>query len=251
MKFPLICVGTYHKTGTLWMQSIFMAAAQKLGVAFYGPDLAAHGAATEGRFLGIYFDDHCRIPKTLRAGNLRGFRLIRDPRDVVISGAHYHSKSTEPWLQRPIDRLGGLSYQAALGAQGGWQERYAFEMQETAGATIDHMLADIALESDVFRTVHYEDLIGTEEGHKHFAELVDFLGFTSGEANVLMDCFTEFSLASGKKADSQHVRSGERQQWKSVYTRALAEKFIDRHGDTLIALGYEKDHDWASMLGQS
>jgi hypothetical protein len=36
--------------------------------------------------------------------------VIRDPRDVIVSGANYHCKADEPWLHIPEKRFGGLTY---------------------------------------------------------------------------------------------------------------------------------------------
>jgi len=248
MEYSVICIGTYHKTGTVWMQGIFQAAAEQLGIAFVGSDLSAYAEATAPVAAGIYFDDHCRVPTALQGSATRGFRLVRDPRDVVISGAHYHSKSTEPWLQRPIDRLGDRSYQQALIDQGDWLNRYAFEMEQTAAATTDHMVADISLESGSFRTVRYEDLICPDGGEACFSNLLEFLGFDASETDIVTGLYRQQSLAGGKSVDRRHARSGKSQQWKSVYSRALAQKFVDLHGDALLALGYEKNHRWLEAL---
>ena len=53
-------------------------------------------------------------PQDLGGRAYRASHLIRDPRDVVVSGYHYHRRTDETWVHEPSDRYGGLSYQAFL-----------------------------------------------------------------------------------------------------------------------------------------
>ena len=243
----IVLIGTYHKTGTVWMLAVFEPALAELGLPFIRDDIAATVAKGQ---TGVYFEDHCRIEPELITANTRGFRMIRDPRDVVISGAHYHSKSDEPWLHLPLDVLDGKTYHDAINGAESWQDRYRFEMQPNwgGGTTIRKMVLDKVLEQDAFRTVCYEAMIDPVGGDAAFAELLMFLGFSAVEQTVIMRHFNANRLTNVAAAGHSHVRSGKTQQWRSKYTKALARDFIDIHGDALIALGYETDHAWAETL---
>lgn len=49
----------------------------------------------------------------------------------------------------------------------------------------------------------------------------------------------------GKATDG---RSGEPEQWRTVFDRKLGETFLAQFGDALVKLGYEKDYSWLDSL---
>jgi len=238
MKFPYVFIGTYHKTGCVWMINVFTQAAKELGVPFIGPELEN---IDEEISSGLLLDSHCQCPDFLRSVKMRGFRLIRDPRDIVISGAHYHTKSQEPWLSEAQGHLAGKSYQQAINALESWQARYRFEMKFVAKHTINSIIKGPAIP---LRTVHYETLM-EDTSHKCFADLARYLGFRWFEHKKVMKAYKRWSLnADGKLFKDVHGRSGKVAQWRQTYSRKTAEAFMNMHGDALITLGYEKDHSW-------
>jgi hypothetical protein len=66
--------------------------------------------------------------------------LIRDPRDVIVSGCFYHQSAEEAWLQVPQRRLGGLSYQEKLRSYASFDDQLLFEMENPGVHTIRQML---------------------------------------------------------------------------------------------------------------
>lgn len=243
MKHNILLVGTYHKTGTVWLQRVFMDAAERMGVPF----TENQRDTIEGELVtGIYQDHHCRFPTSLLAADCAGFRMIRDPRDVVISGAHYHMKSDEVWLHEPLDALGGQTYAQAINAQPDMQARYIFEAQQVANATTRDMIADAERLSGL-NTVRYEDWI-EDETMQHFDLVMQQLGLTEEENGHAKAAFHRWSLfGRGNKVDA-HARSGATKQWGSIFTRTIGEAFLAVHGDALITLGYEDNHDWVLNL---
>ncbi|PCI60935.1 MAG: hypothetical protein COB37_09020 [Kordiimonadales bacterium] len=247
MQNKAVLIGTYHKTGTVWMLGVFERALAELGLPFVRENIAAILSAGQS---AVFFQDHCRFDRDLITAETRGFRMIRDPRDVVISAAHYHTKSDEKWLHVAREKFGNKTYHQAINAKEGWHEKYRFEMQPNwgSGSTIRKMVLDKVLECDAFRTVRYETMIDPVGGDVAFSELLKFLGFEAGEQAVIMARFKDNRLANIDAAAHSHVRSGKTAQWRTKYTKALAEDFIAIHGDALIALGYETDHAWADTL---
>lgn len=227
------------------MQQVFRDAAQMLDI-HYEEECREEDASNLAP--GIYLDHHCHFPQSLLNTDMRGFRIIRDPRDVVISGAHYHVRSDEAWLSRPSDLHDGQSYQAALSAHVGWPERYAFEMQWVAKATTGAMIEDADRLPEAIQLVRYEDLM-SEDADETFRALIISLGFDAQEQDALMRSFERHSLRGASASEqSAHVRSGKIAQWKHTYTRALGEAFLTAMGDALIVLGYENDHSWVQAL---
>lgn len=246
MKQNTFLVGTYHKTGTVWMQRVFVDVAEKLGLRF----TENHPARDEDDVIaGIYLDGHSRFSGGLLGSDHTGFRMIRDPRDVAISGAHYHMKSDEAWLHEPLPALGGQTYQQALLAEPDAAARYIFEARQVANATTLDMVRDCERLSG-FITVRYEDWIA-DETMANFAATMAQMGLTTSECALAKQAFYDWSLfGGGDKADA-HARSGKVAQWQTVFTRSIAEAFLEMHGDALITLGYEENHDWVLSLSGS
>jgi hypothetical protein len=245
MKYPFVCIGTYHKTGTVWMQKVFKLAARDLGLRYEGSNLVNVESFVEP---GIFLDGHCRFPDELLAKNMPAFRMIRDPRDVVISGAHYHVKSTESWLDLKQDYFGGESYRTRITECATWRERYSFEMRNVAGGTTRAMVAETTSLPAGFRTVRYEDLM-QEGAFEAFADLLVYLGFDGREQKALMASFEKRSFVGSLDVTAQkHGRSGKVAQWKQNYSRDMGEEFIEQFGTALIDLGYESDDSWLELL---
>lgn len=243
MKHDLFLIGSYHKTGTVWLQRVFSDAAQRMGFDFIENSRESTGQKPKS---GFYADHHCRFSDDIIGANHVGFRMIRDPRDVVVSGAHYHMKSDETWLHEPLSALGGKTYAEAINAQPDMQARYIFEAQQVANATTREMVAD-AERLPSLSTVRYEDWI-VDETMQNFTGVMRCLGLDEQECTLARQAFYRWSLfGKGGNVDA-HARSGKTQQWRSVFTRAVGDAFLEVHGDALIALGYEQNHDWVSAL---
>ena len=176
MQYPIVLAGTYHKTGTLWIHRVMRGTARALGIDYHMNFYQNNRLDTKPPAPSILFDDHALFPEQLAAYEVVGFRMIRDPRDVVISGAHYHLRSDEEWLHCPEDHLGGQSYSQAINASGGGQAQYCFEMQHTAADTIKQMTEPSEFVS-TFQTVRYEDLM-VDTDFSRFKALVKALGFS-------------------------------------------------------------------------
>ncbi|PCI63704.1 MAG: hypothetical protein COB37_04560 [Kordiimonadales bacterium] len=239
------CIGTYHKTGSVWLQGIFSELADELGLQFTEVEIDTHLApsALSNAFI---FNHSTRFPPTMYAEPVSGVRIIRDPRDMVISAAHYHCWAPEPWLHAAQDLFGGKSYCETIKSLDTAQETYSFEMRNTTSYVIRQMVnsdGDTALHNFVdknFLTIRYEDLITDAdlvEVKKICRQLKISLKKTS-------EIFFKKSLFGQQKPDGEHIRSGKTQQWKTAFTKSTAEDFASLHQASLEALGYETDASW-------
>ena len=238
-------VATHHKTGTVWMSKVFNAVAQRLAVPLLTLNnrVALSGPVP---MPAIIFNDHSDFRGAewlLQDSNTRIFHLIRDPRDVIISAMHYHRTAKEPWLHKPRQKLGGMTYQQKLNSLPDERARLIWEMDNSGGRTINAMKAwDYSLKTCC--EMKYEDLMNDIDGIE-FARVASHLGFADEEVAICQEEFRKRSLFSRKrKFESTHVRSGKSRQWESVYGIGLAEIFVEKFGTALIDLGYEPDHSW-------
>lgn len=252
----VICVCTHHKTGTIWMRQVFNGLAKTLDIPIHG----AYGMRAERRI-----KDGERVILTqwsskfheviLNRPDARFLHVIRDPRDVLLSGARYHLKAPEAgeeFLHEPREDLAGKTYQQHLNflSPGG---QLRFEMREKHALTLQDMLDwDYTRPNTI--EMRYEDLMQDIEG-RLFGEALRDLGLPEFEVAQGKRIFWEQSLFGGladanKRSDriNLHVASGQVAQWRSKMPRALAEEYAARHGEALVGLGYE-DHPTAWVKG--
>lgn len=235
-----ILIGTHHKSGTVWMRTLFDRIAVTLGAPFIrlkanAPIELAALAATGP--LHLVFQDHAFFgaiegDAELRRG-VRGCHVIRDPRDLLISAANYHSWSHEGWLQRVRADLGDRSYQQSLCALD-FDGAVTFEMRHSAGRAIRDMRG--FERGEHFFDVKVEDLM---QASPAFASaFFERLGFDVGERRHCLDAFEATRLRDPRPGLRGHVQNADCYQWRYMYDEALLTTFCERCGDVAEALAY-------------
>jgi hypothetical protein len=233
-----VLVGTHHKTGTVWLRTIFWRICKQHSLKLFAGE---PGQAT-GLDYDIFFQQHSRFDLQAFDSPVRGVHLIRDPRDVVISGCFYHQRSAEAWLHVPRTHLGGETYQQAILRRATVEDRILFEMEHTGRETIEEMIGwNYSMPS--FYELKYEDIINDAD-LMQFHRVFSFLGFPGRLIPGLLSIAQGASLSSQPRNTSDHIRSGLAAQWKQYFTPRLKSRFIELFGTALIHLGYERDHDW-------
>lgn len=145
----------------------------------------------------------------------RGVHVMRDPRDMIVSGYHYHLWTREKWVHRPDEH--GVSYQQKLRAK---DKRDGLFME------IDHfiffyrsILETWDLNDPDILEVTYEDLMG-DQREMLYEKLFSHLGYSGKELKVatgLMRLFEANSRTGRRKnvvSPKSHVRSGKSGQWR-------------------------------------
>lgn len=245
-----VVVATHHKTGTVWMATVFKAITRELGATYV--DFWAHYGRLERAlkppFILLNHDStFLQHADLLRRPDVRILHLIRDPRDVLISAMHYHKTSDEPWLHERGPGNHNIPYQQRLNALPTAFDQYVFELENSTGSTIDAML-DWQYGRANCLEVRYEDL-WLDRSLELWSRIVEFLGFDAREQRIAQTCFWKHSLfGDAGAANRRHARSGEAAQWKREFTPELAEAFLDRFPDALQVLGYETDDCWIEEL---
>jgi len=248
-----LAVGTHHKTGTVWMRRTFRKFVDDHGiptVRMNGPEHISN-LPEEGPALCVNWQS--RFPAELwEHAEVRFLHMIRDPRDVLISGARYHLTAplgNEKWLGRPRDQFGGKSYQEALNALPTRREQLLFEMAGKHAESLAEML-DWPYGHERAVDLRYEDMI-FDEDCALFREALESMGVAGFDIDGLVGYYWRHSLfgglaeKDGKTASvASHIRSGKVAQWRETLPREVAEIYADRHGEALIRLGYATDHSW-------
>lgn len=234
---PLILVGTHHKTGTVWMQKLFSEICSCYELKFYQG--GQHGLPADAH---VFLQDHSRFVFSDLPRSYRGLHLIRDPRDVLISGAHYHGRSDEAWLHVRQARFFGRTYQQAICGCRSLTDAIAFEMRHEGGRTIREMMS-WTYSNPLIVEVKYED-IASGEGMKCMSDIFSFLGYPQDSLSELVAIARRVSIFHGGTDGLGHVRDGRAKQWAQVFDERLKSLFIDCFDDALIRLGYEVNHAW-------
>lgn len=249
-----ILVGTYHKTGTVWMYNIFLAIAKELKVPFYYISKHTHFYQTElksdeGRqaFLiekgnapdgSIIFDDQTNfapIPESLHQ-NFTGLRVIRDPISVICSAAQYHTWSEEGWLHKPMHKFDQKTYQQAINALDTANERYRFEMQHTCKFTINKMVDFSGF--PFMRTFKYEDMID-DRSFVTFSQIFSHLGYEGVTALKAMELVHKHSLFGElKKEESKHIQQAPKKRYGADWDNETINIFKQRFSEKTEQLGY-------------
>lgn len=255
MTARFLCIGTHHKTGTIWMRKVFRAVQRDQGIPFmqcYREKKLAEAAQTGPQIIVNWSSS---FPKKLMGlEHARFIHIIRDPRDVLLSGMRYHRIAplgNEKFLREKRDEWGGKNYQDHLNALPDDHARLIFEMEHKHDVTVQEMLkwpyghphaADLK----------YEDLI---EDHDCalFRSVLERFAIEGLDIDRAVQTYWDHSLFGGlKKADDReervalHVSSGAKGQWRSKLPREIAEIYVERYQDALEKLGYAEDASWVA-----
>lgn len=246
----LIVHGARHKMGTVWMATTLRDVCAEFGLSF--AQAPQHGEAPPvPADADVYFDSHSRFDLDALP-DFRGSHMVRDLRDVVVSGYHYHLWTEEPWANRPLnsgqwERFGhpqpdhDMTYVELLNSlpkdEGIHVEirRLTFECELLRGWDFD---------DPRFTELHFEDMM--TDGERLFGELFRWYGFDQRLADRAAEIAMRrhVSKIQASAADVPHIRSGRSGQWIDEFTDAHKEAAKAAFGDLLVRMGYAESLDW-------
>lgn len=245
-----VVVTTHHKTGTVWMSTVFKAIARSVGanyIDFWDQYDRLERALRPPFILFNHDSTFVQHAGVLRRPDVRILHLIRDPRDVLISAMHYHRTAQEPWLLERPPGNDNAPYRERLNALPTEFEQYVFELENSTSSTIEAML-DWRYDRANCLDVRYEDL-WHDRSMELWTRILDFLGFEESEHEAGRTAFWANSLfGTAGRGHRSHARSGEAAQWRHKFTPELARAFVERFPEALQELGYEEDDRWIEEI---
>jgi hypothetical protein len=224
----------------VWLVNIFRRICAEYGLTLYKGI-----AATLPKDFDVFFRGDSHFDAAQVRVPFKGLHMIRDPRDVIVSGCFYHQRSEEEWLHIKERRYGGLTYQERINSYQSLDDQLLFEMEHAGRYCIEEILA-WNYSDPAFYELKYEDLI-CDELLNLFHSVFTFLGFPGNAIPRLLQIAFDNSLFSGTLKSTPHIRSGKTKQWKQYFRSHHKARFLTLFGDALQRLGYESSDEWAYL----
>ncbi|MEL6207091.1 MAG: glycosyltransferase family 2 protein [Pseudomonadota bacterium] len=251
----LLCLGTHHKTGTIWMRRVLRQISddQNIPMQQLLRIQAMQRLPKEGAGILVHWD--ADFPRPLyQLEDARIIHVIRDPRDVLLSGMRYHRvapHAREKYLLETQPGWGGLNYQDYLNALPDDCARLIFEMDGKHRITVEEMLAWHCGAANTIE-LRYEDLI-VDTDCSLFRSALEEAAIDGLDIDKAIAAYWKHSLFGGiadpNARDDRvalHVRSGAPAQWRTALPREVAEPYAAQFGDALKILGYASTDDWVA-----
>ncbi len=248
MKYHVV-VATHHKSGTNWMGGVFQMIADELGVPYVhlsriSPIPERQKAVDEvpdpAETPHIFFSAYGRFPE-LKDGRarFRGMHVGRDPRDMILSAAAYHTWSDESWLHEPVEEFGGRTYQEQINSFDSEEERIAFEMRNNSSKIIGKM-ASFELYDCMF-DVRYEDM-RRDKNLLAWHRICLKLGFSPEELPICFRAFMKHSLQFGQVRNKAHIQDTSVTRWQNKFPEEHLAEAESRFASALERFGYARSN---------
>ncbi|MDP8207524.1 MAG: hypothetical protein P9L92_12730 [Candidatus Electryonea clarkiae] len=256
----LIVHFTYHKCLTLYFAQIMKSLTYEFHFKYFeintDIDYFRHASRQEPGKRVIQVANINDIDLT-KLPDYRGSHVVRDPRDLVVSGYYYHKRTIEKWchnpdfdwsyiVENPIfqghvesdpkkypanisyqDYLNTLDKERGLILEILWRKNH-FQHMRTWDYSNPKMIE-----------VKYEAIIGAETDT--FAKIFEHYKMHPKMIERGLNIVDRFSLKNKAIRKKGHIRSGKKQQWADEFSDDVKKVFEDLHGDLLLILGYEKE----------
>ena len=180
-----------------------------------------------------------QFQKLLAADGLAAFFIFRDPRDVVVSHAHYVSDINSQHVHHRFyrEKLSNFDERLETSIRGLPDAQHPFP---NIRARFEAYMA--WLNRDDIHSLRFEDLIENRaKAIKQIIQFVESRGFATDVSAI------EMLDALSKSIDPERsptFRSGTSGAWKEQFSDQHKSLFKALSGDLLIQLGYEKDQNW-------
>ncbi len=199
-------------------------------------------------------------------GDYSGSHIVRDPRDMLVSGYNYHKDAGEEWLHTPLGELESgrasertllrdMVHRLRLGDAGLREEALELTYSELlnrvdreTGLLIElnwRYRAFIQMERWDYSNrrvleMRYENVVGDEVGQ--FEMLLNHHGIPERIRGDVLKVVEEQSIGKlrerNRVGEGFHARQGEPGYWREHLPATILSEFDARHGGPLGILGY-------------
>jgi hypothetical protein len=252
---PPVLANSFPKSGTHLLAQVAAGLPRRVN---YGAFLASmtssfqfreRSAASVQRFIGaivpgelvrghLFFDD--QYVDDLRRKNVVHYFIYRDPRDVIVSEAHY-AREMNSWhrLHPYFRRLGSMEEAITLSING-------FD-PPVPGIYYPNIAERFAryqgwLAHDNCLPIQFEDMRSASRANV-IREMARFYATRSGEQFDVDACAAAMEARIAPQ-QSHTFRSGKKGGWREKFTAEHRRRFAELTGDLLVRLGYEENDAW-------
>jgi Sulfotransferase domain len=252
---PILAYFGHHRCGTQWTASIVEDVCSAAGLTAVRHD---NSNRFQGDILSYRqknpFDFWCYINadyRFVRGVDVRGFHVVRDPRDVIVSAYFSHLTS------HPVrDRWPQLRHHRNL-LQSLSKDEGILQEMEFSASTLYAMLFWDPLTPNV-REIRFEDLIQNSEDKfcKIFAELglvPSRVSETVVREIVGLHAFQCMSggRQRGEEDTAHHFRKGVPGDWRNHFKPSHIDHLKKLFNPLLIKLGYEANESWTNEVSEA
>ena len=247
----------HHKCASQWIRAIISDVCCLLGLKLVnvsGPgrfnrDLKQFVSEKEMDFL-TYTNANDTYVRELE--NYRGFHVIRDPRDIVVSAyfSHRNSHSTDKWpeLIEHRKKLQEVSLEDGLYIEMDKRQKQFDVMARwdySRSNILELRMEDLIIDPErLFREVFgFLSLFGENGGDQPGEKAV-----SAPELSAIIDNHRFAKKSGGRKPGQEnaanHYRKGIAGDWKNYFTPKHIDYFKNKYNGLLVSLGYEQNRDW-------
>jgi hypothetical protein len=246
----------HHRCASRWLIGVFRQLCQDLNLEFgvvntarsFDCDLSSYVRENHVGFLA-YRNAEYQYVRDLHS--LRGFHVVRDPRDIVISAyfSHLYSHPTKAWPQLIAhrERLQSVSQDEGLRLEMAFLQGVfrALGNWDYAGSRFFEVRMEDMIQnppSTILKVCRYLGLVPDEAATLESGQL-------SEDAVLSVVHERRFSVqAAGRKAGEEdvasHFRKGVAGDWRNYFTPDHIRLFKEHYNTLLIHMGYETSSDW-------
>ncbi len=229
-------LATHHKVMTTYFSAVLRALAFKYRLKLEIGDADPTGLPD----YDFYLSHNSRFdPQNLT--DQRCVALVRDPRDVIVSGYFYHLWTTEAWANTRWD--GNPSWTEQLNAVPK-ETGLMMEMRKFHNEHADILRRWGTSGKDNVLLVRYEDLMGPDKARSEGA-IVQHFQLDEDMAADMHRALRLFSFENrtgrkvGNVASESHLRGGAPGGWKEHFTQAHHQFFEENLADLLALYDYK------------
>jgi hypothetical protein len=271
----LLCYFGHHKCASTWIMRILYDVCASLRLKSFEKQIILLENPKETMAKerpDFYFCQTSDYKKVLQLPPFKGFHVIRDPRDIIVSGyySHLYSHATKDWPElanhreklKNLDKTNGLVEEIEFSKQfidhiGEWNYKKAHILELKYEDLVDNpfgKMQEIFIHLGLYES-EGKDLIPqstltinkvlSKIGLKSHAKRLS-LNDSLIDALIKKHSFNKLSGGRdrGVSDDFSHYRKGISGDWKNHFEVIHKEKFKELYGDIVVKLGYEHDNHW-------
>lgn len=272
----------HHKAASQWFTSIIQSVCIELSISYKYMAIEQDRIGTDLSQFDFIADVNASYSRYKDIDDYQGIHVIRDPRDIIVSGyfSHKYSHPTNRWnelvkyreILNTCDVNEGLIHEIEFSKQflsdiADWkydkENILELKYEEVTTNQFDSWLA-------IF--IHLGLIRGTSSVKKDRVLAHLFIALNAVARKIGIGCLSvgesvkrlvimdavfnnQFKFKSASSVASEgkalsHYRKGLAGDWRNYFTRKHAERFVSVYGDLLVRLGYENDSDWIQDLPQ-